>query len=66
MLSDGEIQSLLATPNFDTTLVSRELVKAANSAGGQDNTTVIVANVVQGQKWLLHHILQTKRRDLVN
>lgn len=50
MLSDGEIESLVATPNFDTTILCRQLVEAANTAGGRDNTTVIVANIVKGQK----------------
>lgn len=50
MLSDGEIESLMAAPNIDTNLLCRQLVDAANIAGGRDNTTVIVANVVKGHK----------------
>jgi len=53
MLSDGEIESLIAAPNIDTTMLCRQLVDAANIAGGRDNTTVIVANIIKGQKTAL-------------
>ena len=43
VLTDAEIGRLLATHGADPTAAARQLVAAANEAGGLDNISVIVA-----------------------
>lgn len=47
MLEDDEIQSTLSLLQVDLDLCARELVKAANEAGGADNVSVILVRVLQ-------------------
>jgi serine/threonine protein phosphatase PrpC len=45
MLSDDEIRDILVV-NPDPTLAAKELVVAANAAGGEDNISAVVARIV--------------------
>jgi protein phosphatase len=49
MISDEEIATILASTE-DTEAVARQLVDAANQAGGEDNTTVIVIDVEEDEE----------------
>jgi len=49
MISDEEIATILASTE-DTEAVARQLVEAANQAGGEDNTTVIVIDVEEDEE----------------
>lgn len=48
MLEDEEIQRVLRAFESDLQLAAAQLVKMANERGGYDNTTVIVARVLEG------------------
>lgn len=47
MVADEKIQALIAAGGHgDLSLLARDLVRAANQAGGDDNVTVVIARVV--------------------
>jgi protein phosphatase len=46
MLTDPQIQGILASRRHDPESACRELVREANAHGGEDNVTVVVACVV--------------------
>ena len=48
MLEDEEIQRVLRAFESDLQVAATQLVKMANERGGYDNTTVVVARVVEG------------------
>ena len=49
MLRDDEIARLLDAPGADPYGTAEALVRAANAAGGEDNVTVVVFEIVEGE-----------------
>ncbi|HYI75156.1 MAG TPA: Stp1/IreP family PP2C-type Ser/Thr phosphatase [Gaiellaceae bacterium] len=49
MLSEREIASVLLEAERDPTLAAEELVAAANARGGEDNITVVLFELVEGE-----------------
>ena len=49
MLRDDEIARVLDAPGTDPYSAAETLVRAANAAGGEDNVTVVVFEIVEGE-----------------
>jgi protein phosphatase len=49
MVGDAEILAIAAAADDDPETVTRDLVLAANRAGGEDNVTVVVFEIVEGE-----------------
>lgn len=50
MIKDAEVERLVTDHSKDLDQAASELIKAANHAGGKDNTTVILVGVNDGQR----------------
>ena len=50
MVKDSVLESVVSSHTKDLDAAVAELIKAANSAGGKDNTTVILVGVNDGQR----------------
>lgn len=65
MLPDGAIEEIVESNRGDLDRAARELVKAANRRGGEDNITVVLFELVEGtdDPTALHPTLERERPD---
>ncbi len=58
MLDDETIEKILANQDKSLDLTAEDLISAANAAGGQDNTTLILTKVTDGKPFSAENVIQ--------